>query len=92
MNYQKNVDSEDFKTKCGVSLHLPTFSPGKIQKSSLEKQFGKLEFDEESVDNLVESGDDSSQSESSEDNEHAAHSSSDDENVEQGSDFISGDL
>ncbi|XP_052076700.1 uncharacterized protein LOC127714677 [Mytilus californianus] len=78
LKYHKTMESEEIEAKCDASVYVPTFTHGKIQKSRLEKQFGELDFEEEDVDNLFDTEEETTESESSDD------ANADDQNNEKG--------
>lgn len=87
LNYQKQIESEEFELSCDASIYTPTFTPGKIQISRLEKQFGKLEFQEESVEDMFNSEEETSESDSDNNADELSNDSANDGH-DHGSDFI----
>lgn len=76
--YRKAMDSDD-EFEMDSSIFLPTFTEGNIQKTRLEKMFGKLDFEEEELDSLFTYSDDSSVV-SSDDSSAVSSNDSSDEN------------
>ncbi|CAC5402986.1 unnamed protein product [Mytilus coruscus] len=90
LKYQKTMESEEIEAKCDASVYVPTFTHGKIQKSRLEKQFGELDFEEEDVDNLFDTEEETTESESSDDEnaDNQYNEKGNKEDGEGGSDFL----